>query len=356
MKEYQLSDFDYNLPSELIAQEAISPRDHSRLLVLDSANGKIAHQHFFDLPKLLRSGDVLVLNDSKVFPARLLGKKKVTGGGVEVFLHQKKSEDIWECLIGGKVKPGMEIEFSSDFFATILISQENIWQVKFNLSGDNLMKEIFRLGITPLPPYIKSTHDEEYERARYQTVYANNNKLGSVAAPTAGLHFTPELLKEITSKGVEVVTVTLHVGLGTFLPVKIENLADHKMHSEYAEISLPVIKKIIAAKKSGQRIIAVGTTACRTLESFSQDFDYQAKDEPRSFGRFTDIFIRPGYQFKIIDGLITNFHLPKSTLLMLISAFAGKEKIDLAYQEAINQRYRFFSYGDAMIIAPKLLP
>ncbi|MFZ4648587.1 MAG: tRNA preQ1(34) S-adenosylmethionine ribosyltransferase-isomerase QueA [Patescibacteria group bacterium] len=356
MKEYQLSDFDYNLPPELIAQEAMSPRDNSRLLVLDSVSGKIAHQHFFDLPKFLKAGDLLVVNDSKVFPARLLGKKKITGGGVEVFLHQKISEDTWECLVGGKVKTQMEIEFSVNFFATIISNQENTWQVKFNLSGEALMKEIFHYGLTPLPPYIKSSHGEEYERERYQTVYADNNKIGSVAAPTAGLHFTPDLLKEINSLGVEVVTVTLHVGLGTFLPVKTENLADHKMHSEYGAISLVVAKKISNVKKKGGRIFAVGTTACRTLESWANDQDLSGDNKVRSFSRFTDIFIRPGYEFKVVDGLITNFHLPKSTLLMLISAFAGKDKIDQAYQSAVQNEYRFFSYGDAMIIAPNLLP
>ena len=354
---YTLSDFDYNLPPELIAQEAMTPRDHSRLLVLDSVDGKISHQHFFDLPKFLHPGDLLVVNDSKVFPARLLGKKKTTGGGVEVFLHQKITDDTWECLIGGKVKPEMEIEFGDDnnFFATVLSSEENTWQVKFNLGGEELMKEIFKFGLTPLPPYIKSTHDEAFERNRYQTVYADDKKLGSVAAPTAGLHFTPELLKEISSKGVEILNITLHVGLGTFLPVKTENLDEHKMHSEYAEISLEVAQKIVAAKKEGRRIFAVGTTACRTLEAWANDFDLLGSEETKGFAKFTDIFIRPGYQFKAIDGLITNFHLPKSTLLMLVSALAGKENITKAYETAVKEQYRFFSYGDAMIIAPNLL-
>lgn len=356
MKNYQLSDFDYHLPLELIAQEAVSPRDHSRLLVLDSVSGKISHQHFFDLPKFLKAGDLLVVNDSKVFPARLLGRKKMTSGNIEIFLHQKLSENIWECLIKGKVISGTEIEVSPEFYATILDSHDNTWRVKFNLSEDKLMQAIFKFGVTPLPPYIKSSHDEQYERGRYQTVYANDKKLGSVAAPTAGLHFTPELLKEINSLGVEVLMVTLHVGLGTFLPVKTENLADHKMHSEYAEISKEVAQKIILAKKTGRRVIAVGTTACRTLESFGLDFDWSKNENPESFKRFTNIFIRPGYQFKIVDGLITNFHLPKSTLMMLVSALAGKKNIDLAYTEAVSKKYRFFSYGDAMIIAPSLLP
>lgn len=357
MNDYQLSDFDYILPPELIAQEAMIPRDHSRLLVLDSAKGKISHQHFFDLPKLLKVGDLLIVNDSKVFPARLLGKKKNTGGQVEVFLHQKINEDTWECLIGGKVKPQTEIEFSAEdkFFATAINNRENVWQVKFSLQGDVLMKAIFKFGHTPLPPYIKSIHDEEFERKRYQTVYADDKKLGSAAAPTAGLHFTPELLKEISALGVEILNVTLHVGLGTFLPVKTENLNEHKMHSEYAEISLATAQKIIAAKKSGRRVFAVGTTACRTLEAWASESDYFKKGEAKEFAKFTDIFIRPGYQFKVIDGLITNFHLPKSTLLILISTFAGKEQIAEAYKIAVQKKYRFFSYGDAMIIAPGLL-
>ena len=358
MKNYQLSDFDYYLPPELIAQEAMIPRDHSRLLVLDSTNGKISHQHFFDLPKFLGPGDLLVVNDSKVFPARLLGKKKITGGGVEVFLHQKITDDTWECLIGGKVKSEMEIEFDLDnnFFATVLDHKENTWRVKFSLGGEDLMKAIFKFGLTPLPPYIKSTHDESFERNRYQTVYADDAKLGSVAAPTAGLHFTPDLLKEISDKGVEILNITLHVGLGTFLPVKTENLNDHKMHSEYAEISPEVAQKIVIAKKGGRRIFAVGTTACRTLEAWANDFDLLGGEGMQGFSKFTDIFIRPGYQFKAVDGLITNFHLPKSTLLMLISALAGKENITKAYKIAVKEQYRFFSYGDAMIIAPKLLP
>lgn len=357
MKDYHLSDFDYYLPQKLIAQKAVSPRDHSRLLVLDSSDGKISHQHFFDLPKLFKPGDLLVINDSKVFPARLIGKKKHTGGNIEIFLHQKLSENEWECLVRGKVKLGMEIEFASDnlFFATVLEVQEDTWRVKFNLEGEDLMKAIFQYGLTPLPPYIKSDSSEESERKRYQTVYADDKKIGSVAAPTAGLHFTPRLLKEIKNCGVDILSITLHVGLGTFLPVKIDNLDKHKMHSEYAEISFEVAKKISEAKKNGHRIFAVGTTTCRTLESWANDFDVLSGAEVKCFSRFTDIFIRPGYQFKAIDGLITNFHLPKSTLLMLVSALAGKDEITKAYQAAIDKQYRFFSYGDAMIIAPGIL-
>ncbi len=357
MKDYQLSDFDYFLPPELIAQEAMVPRDHSRLLVLDSANGEISHQHFFDLPNFLRPGDLLVVNDSKVFPARLFGKKKDTGGQVEVFLHQKINENTWECLIGGKVKPQTEIEFSAadNFFATTISNEENVWQVKFSLQEEALMKAIFKFGHTPLPPYIKSSHDEEFERKRYQTVYANDEKLGSAAAPTAGLHFTPELLKQIKSSGVEILNITLHVGLGTFLPVKAENLNEHKMHSEYAEISPETAQEILAAKKSGRRVFAVGTTACRTLEAWANEPDWSKNGKTEGFAKFTDIFIRPGYQFKVIDGLITNFHLPKSTLLMLVSALASKDQIFTAYETAVEEKYRFFSYGDAMIIAPGLL-
>ena len=353
---YHLSDFDYHLPPERIAQEAVSPRDHSRLLVLDSASGEIVHQHFFDLPKFLKPGDLLIVNDSKVFPARLLGKKKSSGGAIEIFLHQELSADTWECLVKGKVKPQLEIEIAPNFFATILEADDNSWRVKFNLGGEELMAAIFQFGKTPLPPYIKSQHDENYERARYQTVYADDGKLGSVAAPTAGLHFTPDLLKKIKDGGVEIAPVTLHVGLGTFLPVKTENLSEHKMHSEYAEISLETIEKIIKVKKEGRRVIAVGTTACRTLESWGQDFAWQSTVKPQKFSRFTDIFIQPGYQFAVVDGLITNFHLPKSTLLMLVSALAGKDKVEAAYREAVEKEYRFFSYGDAMMIAQNLLP
>lgn len=343
--DYQLSDFDYNLPPELIAQEQMKPRDHSRLLVLDKKTGKLSHRHFFDIIDYLHAGDILVVNDSKVFPARLFGIKQNTGGAVEVFLHKKTDEDVWECLLGGRVKEGLVIELAKNFRATVLKNNnDGTWLLRFDKTGADFFKTINRIGHLPLPPYIKRAEDRAQDKKSYQTAYANSQKVGSVAAPTAGLHFTPRLLKKIKELGVIIESVTLHVGLGTFSPMKTNNISEHKMHSEYAEISKKTIKVLKKAKHSHSRIIAVGTTSCRTLESWAKD---GFKNE---FGVWTDIFIYPGYKFKVVDALITNFHLPKSSLLLLVSALAGKSQIDLAYQEAISHKYRFFSYGDAMLI------
>lgn len=364
MKDYCLADFDYVLPEELIAQEPAKPRDHCRLLLLNRFSGQIKHGYFYELGKFLKSGDLLIVNDSKVFPARLLGKKAIGGGEREVFLCRSLGKNRWECLVRGRSRVGMEIIFSSSFSAKLIKSRDDgTWELEFNKSGGDLMKAIFRFGKTPLPPYIKRKKEIKADKDRYQTIYADNHKIGSAAAPTAGLHFTPHLLSSLKKQGVEVVKVTLHVGLGTFAPVKTEDLSKHKMHAEFALVSPAVAKKIISAKKSGQRIVAVGTTSCRALESWARDFLQlnragnfsELSDRPiiKVFSKQTDIFIRPGDNFLAIDGLITNFHLPKSTLLMLVSALAGKKNIDKAYQEAIDKKYKFFSYGDAMFIAPE---
>ena len=340
----QLDKFDYNLPTELIAQTPTDKRDHSRLLVYKE--GIIEHKNFFDLPDYLQSGDVLVLNDSKVFPARLIGSRQNTGGKAEIFLLNQKSEDMWECLVGrAKAKVGLVIEFDNELAAELVEKLDGNWLVRFDKSGEELKGVINKIGRTPLPPYIK-TEDSVDVRNRYQTIYAD--KSGSVAAPTAGLHFTKELLDKIKVKGVEIVYVTLHVGLGTFAPVKIDDITKHKMHSEYYEVDEGVWGSIQKAKKASRRIISVGTTATRVLESVSVS---------GKLSNWTDIFIYPGYEYKIVDSLITNFHLPKSTLLMLVSALLqdkgssdGVKDLKKIYQEAIDQKYRFYSFGDAMII------
>jgi len=350
---YTVSDFDYHLPSELIAQKPARPRDHSRLLTLNKKTGSIANRHFFDIVDYLRPGDLLILNNSKVFPARLIGHKEITGGAVEIFLHHKSSADTWECLVGGRVKIGTAIEFKNKparvispapYLRAEIIKNnaDGTWRVKFNLSGAKFFAAINKIGEIPLPPYIKRAKRLASDKNNYQTVFADNHKVGSVAAPTAGLHFTKNLLKKIKARGVKIEYVTLHVGLGTFAPIKTEKITDHKMHSEFASISAKTARVILKTKKSGDRVIAVGTTSCRTLES--------ADKKNMAGAGWTNIFIYPGYKFKIVDALITNFHLPKSTLIMLVSAFAGKRNIDFAYQEAIRQKYRFFSYGDAMFI------
>jgi S-adenosylmethionine:tRNA ribosyltransferase-isomerase len=353
---YSVSDFDYHLPPELIAQKPVRPRDSSRLLVLDKATGALEHRHFKDILDYLRSGDLLVLNNSKVFPARLIGRKMLSGGKVEIFLHKKLGVDLWECLVGGRVKDGIVVEFvtgkkTSGLRAEIMKNNnDGTWQVKFNLSGDKFFKVINKIGIVPLPPYIKRGKKKASDKENYQTVFADAHQVGSVAAPTAGLHFTKSLLKKIKAQGVNIEYVTLHVGLGTFAPVKTEKITEHKMHSEFAAISAKTIKAIARTKKTGGRVIAAGTTSCRTLESANLGAGAPAQPRPQAQSFWTDIFIYPGYKFKIVDALITNFHLPKSTLLMLVSALAGKKHIDKAYQEAITRGYRFFSYGDAMFI------
>jgi len=323
-----LSDFDYQLPSGLIAQHPVRPRDHSRLLVVNKYTNQLSHQRFYDLPKFLQPGDVLVVNDSKVIPARLHGSKP-TGGAVEIFLLQEKTQTIWECLVRGKPGLNTVITLPNGFHGKLFEKvSDTTWLVEFN------QPNITSVGEVPLPPYIT----EQSKLEDYQTVYAKDQ--GSVAAPTAGLHFTPELMQKIETLGVKIVPVTLHVGLGTFAPVKTENIDEHVMHAEFATLPLATAQTITEAKQSGHRVIAVGTTSCRTLEAF----------HGQANSGWVDIFIRPGYTFNTIDALITNFHLPKSTLLMLISALAGKDLIDKAYAIAIQERYRFFSFGDAMLI------
>lgn len=346
---YKVSDFDYHLPPKLIAQKPIYPRDHSRLLVLNKVSGQMVDKHFFNLPDYLQPGDVLVLNNSKVFPARLWGHKQGSGGRMEIFLlrrYEFKNREVWQCLLRGKSRPQTILSLGDGLEAKILQdNQDNTWQVQFNVLSDKFMKLVFRLGQVPLPPYIKRGTNDQDDSKSYQTVYAQANKLGSVAAPTAGLHFTKKLLKQIEAKGVIVVPVTLHVGLGTFLGVKTADIRKHQMHTEYWEMGKLAARRIVAAKKAGHRVVAVGTTASRVLETWGREMRAEGGSG------WTDIFIYPGYDFRVVDALVTNFHLPQSTLLMLVSALAGKKNIDLAYQHAKQSGYRFFSYGDAMFIA-----
>jgi len=335
------SDFYYDLPSELIAQTPLERRDASELMLLDRQTGEYSFHHFYDLPGLLRPGDLLVMNNSRVIPARLIGEK-AGGGPVElVLLHE--SGDLWECLVkpGKRCKPGAELIFGDGMLTAVVekITEGGNRLVRFNYQGI-FLEVLERLGQMPLPPYITKKLDDP---ERYQTVYSKTP--GSAAAPTAGLHFTGELLEKLKGMGVNIAFITLHVGLGTFRPVKEENIEDHLMHAEYCMIPDETAAAVKEAKNSGNRVIAVGTTSCRTLEAF---FDEDA-NLIRNSG-WTDIFIYPGYRFKIMDGLITNFHLPESTLIMLVSAFAGRENILRAYKAAIEKRMRFFSFGDAMLI------
>ncbi len=349
----KLSEFDYYLPKNLIAQELIKPRDRSRLLILDRKNGVIEHRYFFNIIDYLKPNDILVLNNSCVFPARLIGHKIPYGGKIEIFLHKKIGIQKWECLIGGRGREGIEIIFDHNLKAKILQNNnDGTWLVKFNKKGKELFDIIDKIGYTPLPPYIKRKNKNNKDKYSYQTIYANPNKKGSVAAPTAGLHFTKRLLKKIASQGIHIEYITLHVGLGTFAPVKTEDITKHKLHAEFIEVNKQTIEKIQKAKKNKQRIIAVGTTTVRTLEAiFNKNLSikksFQQKDKIQGW---VDIFIYPGYKFKIVDAIITNFHLPKSTLLMLVSAFAGQKQIKNAYKEAVKRQYRFYSYGDAMLI------
>ena len=336
------SDFDFYLPEELIAQTPLEKRDTSRLLHLNKQTGEIEHKHFYDIKQYLREGDCLVLNDSRVLPARLIGARP-TGGAVELVLLKDLGDNRWECLSrpGRKTKPGQELVFG-DGELTAVVQEVTLGGnriVKFSYEG--IFLEILeRLGKMPLPPYIKV---ELQDSERYQTVYSK--ELGSAAAPTAGLHFTMELLAEIADMGVKICYVTLHVGLGTFRPVKADKIEDHEMHSEFCIVPDETAESVNAVKRAGGRVIAVGTTSCRTLESFTtEDGVLQATSG------WTNIFIYPGYKFKCIDALITNFHLPESTLIMLVSALAGREHILNAYNTAVKERYRFFSFGDAMMI------
>lgn len=340
----RVSDFDYDLPQELIAQDPLEKRSNSRLMALDKNTGEIFHRHFYDIKDYLKAGDCLVINNTRVIPARLYGARVGSGGKVEILLLKRKSDNLWECLVkpGKKARPGMEISFGDGLLIGKItdIVDEGNRLIEFSYEG--IFEEILdKLGEMPLPPYI--THKLQ-DRDRYQTVYAKYD--GSAAAPTAGLHFTPELLEEIKAMGVKVAEVTLHVGLGTFRPVKEEEVLDHHMHSEYYEINQEACDIINETKAHGGRVISVGTTSTRTLESAA------VAGEPLSpKSGWTEIFIYPGYEFKVIDGLITNFHLPQSTLIMLVSALAGREHVLKAYETAVQEKYRFFSFGDAMFIA-----
>lgn len=338
----KLSDFDYELPEELIAQTPIKTRDQSRLMVLDKKTGEFAHKHFYDIKRELHKGDVLVLNDTKVIPARLIGTKEDTGAVIELLLLKDLGNNIWECLSrpAKRLKVGTIVTFQDKLKAEVVEKKdEGIVHVKLLYEGI-LMEILDELGMMPLPPYI---HEKLEDKNRYQTVYAKN--IGSAAAPTAGLHFTEELLEELKSMGVEILFVTLHVGLGTFRPVEEENILEHHMHTEFYQMNKEVADKLSKAKKEGRKIYAVGTTSTRTLETIMHKYH-----EFRECSGNTDIFIYPGFEFMAIDGLITNFHLPKSTLLMLVSALSSKEIILNAYREAVKKKYRFFSFGDAMFI------
>jgi len=336
------SDFYFDLPEELIAQTPLQQRDQSRLMLLDKQSGAISHRHFFELPDLLREGDCLIMNDSRVLPARLLGSR-LSGGSVELVLLRDLGDGRWECLSrpGRKTKPGTQLQFGDgELKATVeAVAEGGNRIVKFHYDGI-FLEVLERLGKMPLPPYIK---EELQDAERYQTVYSR--ELGSAAAPTAGLHFTEELLDKIRARGIRTGFVTLHVGLGTFRPVKEEEIEDHDMHSEFCMIPEETAQLINETKARGGRVIAVGTTSCRTLESFAaEDGSMKASSD------WTNIFIYPGYRFKCIDALITNFHLPESTLIMLVSALAGRENVLNAYRTAVAERYRFFSFGDAMMI------
>ncbi len=337
-------DFYFDLPQELIAQTPLERRDGSRLLTLDKETGAWTHRHFYDLPQLLRSGDCLIMNDSRVLPARLLGHRLPGGGACEVLLLIDRGNKTWECLVrpGKKLRPGARISFGDgELTAEVTAEVEGGNRlVRFEYEGI-FLEVLERLGKMPLPPYIK---EELQDQERYQTVYSRVN--GSAAAPTAGLHFTRELMDQLTAMGVRIGYVTLHVGLGTFRPVKEEDITDHDMHSEYCVIPQETADLINETKQRGGRVICVGTTSCRTVESWArEDGIMEAK------AGWTKIFIYPGYRFKVLDGLITNFHLPESTLIMLVSALAGREHVLAAYEEAVRERYRFFSFGDAMFIS-----
>lgn len=336
------SDFFYDLPQELIAQTPLERRDGSRLLTLDKETGAIAHHHFFDLPHFLRPGDCLVLNNSRVLPARLIGHRP-TGGVVEILLLVDKGGDVWECLVrpGKKLRTGARISFGDGQLQAEIteVLPDGNRLVHFEYNGI-FLEVLEELGRMPLPPYIK---EELKDQERYQTVYSK--VVGSAAAPTAGLHFTPKLLEEIQNKGVNLCYVTLHVGLGTFRPVKEEEITEHEMHSEYCVIPQETADMVNETKRKGGRVICVGTTSCRTLESWANE-----DGTLTATGGWTNIFIYPGYQFKVMDALVTNFHLPESTLIMLVSALAGREHILDAYKEAVKEKYRFFSFGDAMFI------
>ena len=337
------SDFYYDLPEELIAQDPLENRSDSRLMVLDKKTGVVSHHIFRDIVEYLQPGDCLVINDTKVIPARLIGLKEDTGAKIEVLLLKRKTGDVWETLVkpGRKAKPGTRIQFGDGLLVGEVMDVVDEGNRLIRFEFDGIFEEILdQLGQMPLPPYI--THQLK-DKDRYNTVYATHS--GSAAAPTAGLHFTPELLRTIEEKGIDIARVTLHVGLGTFRPVKVDDVENHHMHSEFYMIDEAAAEKINRAKENGKRVICVGTTSCRTIESAA---DENGRLKPCS--GWTEIFIYPGYRFKILDCLITNFHLPESTLIMLVSALAGQKHVLAAYEEAVKERYRFFSFGDAMFI------
>ena len=338
------SDFNFELPPELIAQTPIAQRDESRLLTLDKYTGEIAHHNFFDLPSMLRKGDCLVLNNSRVLPARLIGKREPGGGAVEIVLLVDRGDNVWECLVrpGRKVRPGVRLSFGDGLLKAEVteVKEGGNRLIRFEYEGI-FLELLEKLGKMPLPPYIK---EELQDSERYQTVYSK--EIGSAAAPTAGLHFTNEILERIKSMGVKVCYVTLHVGLGTFRPVKVDDILEHEMHSEFCVIPAETADIINKTKREGGRVICVGTTSCRTIESWAAE-DGTMKET----SGWTNIFIYPGYKFKVLDCLITNFHLPESTLIMLVSALAGRENVLNAYRHAVEERYRFFSFGDAMFIS-----
>ncbi len=351
----KLKDFDYTLPANLIANAPKTPRDHSRLLILERDNGSIEHKKFFNISTYLKAGDVLVLNNNKVFPARLFGKKE-TGGKVEILLIRPIGAKIWESLVGSKrVRIGTTILFGKNLIGTVQDKNGSVYTIKFNVSKNKLLEIVNKIGVPPTPPYIKKYKGTRSALLKeYQTTYANDKKTGSVAAPTAGFHFTKPLLKKLGRMGVQIEYITLHVGYGTFQPVKSENIEEHKMHPEWIEINKKAAERINEAKKEHRRVIAVGTTSARALEatakkSNSKSWPYRIK--PRS--GFINTYIYPGYKFKMIDGLITNFHLPRTSLLLLVAAFSSRSKIKKVYREAIKKKYRFYSFGDAMLIISK---
>lgn len=339
----KVEDFDYYLPEKLIAQTPLEKRDTSRLMVLDKTTGKIEHKHFYNIVDYLEEGDTLVLNDTKVLPARLIGEKEETKAVIEILLLKNISGDDWECLVkpARRIKVGTIVTFGSGELKAKCIKEEPEGIRYFTLIYDGILMEILEhLGTMPLPPYI---HEKLKDQSRYQTVYAK--EIGSAAAPTAGLHFTKELLEQLTKKGVNIAYITLHVGLGTFRPVSVDKVEEHEMHSEYYQMTKETAELLKKTKENKKRIIAVGTTSTRTLETIMTKYN-----EFTECSGWTNIFIYPGYKFKAIDALITNFHLPKSTLVMLVSALAGRENILNAYKTAVQEEYRFFSFGDAMLI------
>ncbi|MDF2948611.1 MAG: S-adenosylmethionine:tRNA ribosyltransferase-isomerase [Sedimentibacter sp.] len=343
INDFKTSDFYYDLPEELIAQTPIKKRDHSRLLVLDKKTGEVEHKHFFDIIDYLQEGDCLVINDTKVLPARLYGTREDTGALIEILLLKRIDDNKWEILVkpGKKAKVGAKIIFKENLLSGKILEVEEDGNRIIEFEYKGIFEEILDiLGEMPLPPYI---HEKLEDKNRYQTIYAKNP--GSAAAPTAGLHFNDELLKKIEDNGVNIARLTLHVGLGTFRPVKAEYISEHKMHSEYYELTDEEAEKINIAKRNGKKVISVGTTSTRTLETIGDENGLLCAQKG-----WTDIFIFPGYEYKVVDSLITNFHLPESTLVMLVSALADKEKIMNAYKIAVEEKYRFFSFGDAMLI------